>query len=259
MNELSELQDQLQAYLFRGNEEIRKNVVGTERVSLETRLEIYKNAYRLRLIDALAANFPVLKKYLGDAAFAELAEEYFSLYPSHYRSIRWFGDQLAGYLTAHATYQNYFYLVELAAFEWIMTLAFDAADAEPITLQAIGAIPPEVWETMRFKMHPAVYFLALKSNAAMIWQAMSQDEAPPDPEENELPIIWIFWREEFITRFCSLPADEAWAIQAMANGVMFGDICEGLCQWIEEEKAALHAVSLLKGWVNAGLIVQVMQ
>ncbi len=37
------------------------------------------------------------------------------------------------------------------------------------------------------------------------------------------------------SQFVSLSLDEAWAIDAMINGANFGEICEGLCQWVDEK------------------------
>ena len=44
----------------------------------------------------------------------------------------------------------------------------------------------------------------------------------------------------------------------MINGLTFGEICEGLCQWIAEDNAGVHAASLLKGWITTGLISNVI-
>jgi hypothetical protein len=38
----------------------------------------------------------------------------------------------------------------------------------------------------------------------------------------------------------------------------FGDICEGLCQWVSEEEAGQRAASLLKTWIQLGLLAEVV-
>src|SRR6185312_16138520 len=95
MNELTHLQTELQNYLMNSDQTIQQHIVDTAKVPAEIRLAIYGNAYQSRLHDALAISYPLLQKYLGENAFLQLSHDYLDHYPSCYRSIRWYGDQLA--------------------------------------------------------------------------------------------------------------------------------------------------------------------
>lgn len=257
MKELVQLQNQFQEYLLHMNTAMENNILGTAKVSAKERLAIYKNAYNSRLLEALESTYSMLSKHLGEESFEVLANSYIHHRPSTYRSIRWFGDQLDLHLNEHSHFKLFPYLSELAKFEWTMALVFDAANAEIISLEDVVKIPPNLWENMRFKLHPSTHFLYLKWNVVAIWQSLSADEVPVMPEESVTPVCWIAWRKEFISQFCSLPTDEAWALNAIKSGKTFGEICEGLCEWIKEEEAPLHAASLLKGWITAEIISQV--
>ncbi len=250
MNELTNLQAEFQNYLMHSDQTIQQQIVDTEKVSAETRLAIYENAYRSRLQDALILSYPALQKQVGEDAFAELCHDYIDKYPSCFRSIRWYGDQFAAFL------QDPF-LSELAHVEWAMATVFDAADANPVSLAEIGAIPPDAWENMRFEIHPAATCLELNWNVIEIWQALSEDQTPNEPQESPAPVTWLLWRQDYQTQFCSLSAAEAWAVHSLFEERTFGEICEGLCQWIAEENAPMQAASFLKSWLTAGLITQV--
>src|SRR5690348_15127611 len=104
MNHLMNLQNKFQSYLITADCDINVEIEETKKVSAETRLGIYRDAYRFRLIDALASNYPILQKYLGDDAFQELALLYIDAHPSLFRSIRWFGNQLENFLRKHEKY-----------------------------------------------------------------------------------------------------------------------------------------------------------
>src|SRR5438094_9321092 len=119
-------------------------------------------------------SYPILQKYLGNDSFAQLSHDYIDQYPSCYRSIRWYGDQLALFLSQHTDYREFPYFAELAEVEWAMTTVFDAADANPLSLADIAAIPPDAWENMCFQVHPATFRLTLKWNVISIWQALSE-------------------------------------------------------------------------------------
>jgi hypothetical protein len=104
---------------------------------LEGGLAVYLQAYRARLTAALRDNYPVLQRALGDDAFDLLARAYLDEHPSHFRSIRWFGDSLAEFLAAAPEHLPHPALVDLARMDWAMRTAFDAADA---TLLGVGEL-----------------------------------------------------------------------------------------------------------------------
>ncbi|MHB1948229.1 MAG: HvfC/BufC N-terminal domain-containing protein [Gammaproteobacteria bacterium] len=254
MNNLINIQNKFQSYLMTSECAINSEIEETNKISADTRLDIYRNAYRLRLIDALASNYPVLQKYMGDDCFQELALLYIDSHPSQFRSIRWFGNQLENFLREHDKYAEFPLLAELSKLEWHMTLTFDAPDLELINIETVVQIPPDNWTMMRFIPHPSVYILSFQWNAIQIWQSLSQDNPPPEPIQYDVSIPYIFWRKNLINQYCSLPHDEHYAVDSMVKGLTFGEICEGLCQWVDEQEAALRAASLLKGWISSGLI-----
>jgi hypothetical protein len=256
MTKLIELEQPFQNYLLHENNDILQHVVGTTKVPVDVRLSIYGHAYRARLHEALMTTYSVLHGYLGDEQFETLCYEYIDAHPSHFRSVRWFGDELPNFLNEH--YHEYPYLAELAQFEWTMALVFDAADSDVLPLADMQAILPEAWIDMRLAVHPSVHRLSLSWNVVQIWQAVSNDESPEEPQQTEASVDWLLWRNDRVSQFSSLAVDEAWAIDAMINGATFGEICEGLCQWVDEENAGMHAASLLKGWIMAGLITEVI-
>jgi hypothetical protein len=257
MSKLLQVEHAFQNYLLEATSDIFKHVIGTKKVPVEVRLAIYSNAYRSRLHEALQANYPILERYLGYDAFLETAYAYSEHHPSTFRSIRWFGNQLASFLQTHSLYKDYPHIAELAQFEWTMTEVFDAADANVISHESMQAIPLEAWVDMRLSVHPSLKLLLHSWNTVQLWQAIKNEENPEEPCKTA-PVTWALWRNGLISRFSSLPEDEAWAMKAMMQGSSFGEICEGICQWVEEQQAGLHAASLLKGWINAGLITEVI-
>ena len=87
MSALAEVQREFQDYLLRGDAAVMRHVVETVRVPASTRLGIYAGAYRSRLAEALASNYPVLATLLGEADFSVLAAEYIATHESPFFSI----------------------------------------------------------------------------------------------------------------------------------------------------------------------------
>lgn len=257
MTQLLDLENKFQNYLLSSQQDIFQHIVSTHKVPADIRLNIYKNAYRARLHEALMTSYPALQSYLGYEQFEALCDGYIDAHPSHFRSIRWFGDQLPDFLKQHSDYKAFPYLAELAQFEWTLALVFDAADSRTIPLDEMANIPPDAWINMRLQTHPSIYRLTLFWNSVAIWQAMLDEKMPDDPQQNTSGTHWILWRKELTSHFTALSEEEAWAIDALINGATFGDICEGLCQWVNEEEAGMRAASLLKSWITAGLITKI--
>jgi hypothetical protein len=250
MNMLKQLQNDFQEYLLNGDRNIHSNIVSTEKMPADKRLNIYANAYYARLAEALAATYPALRSYLGFEDFYDISCAYAKAYPSAFRSIRWFGDKFSLFFQGH--------LAEIAEIEWNMSAVFDSKDALPLSIDKLAKIPPESWETMQIKLHPSVRRINLNWNSIAIWQDLMQDKTPSPPIENEFTVPWIFWRKNLDNQYGSLEAEDAWALDALIRGEDFGTVCEGLLQWNTEDNLALRAASLLKGWTEAGLIGEIL-
>lgn len=253
---LCNVQNNFQNYLLHGQIDIQPSIIGTEKVPVVTRLAIYRDAYQARLLESLASNYPALKTYLGFEEFQKIGCAYTNAHPSLYRSIRWFGNELTNYLT-HYYDNQYPYLAELAEFEWKMTLAFDAADTDVVKLEQMAVIPADTWANMRFTPHPSLQRMNFFWNVSSIWQSIMAEEEPESPVRNSAPTPWILWRNDYINRFYALSDDESWAIDGMKRGLTFGELCEGLCSFVSEEEVGMRAATLLKNWIQSGLLSEI--
>jgi hypothetical protein len=252
---LAGVQGDFQDYLLRGGDAVEGHVVGTARVPLATRLSVYGDAYRARLSEALQANFPALAKLLDTEDFGVLASHYVAAHDSSFFSIRYYGHELPQFLSTHPHYVEAPVLAELARWEWTMTGAFDAADATPLTHAALSRFSPQRWAQLRFTWHPSVARLGLAWNVPQLWQALNDETERPAASLNREPVQWLLWRQGLTTYFRSLPATEARALDAARDGWPFGELCALLCDELGDEQAPAQAATLLRGWIDAGLII----
>ncbi|MDP1602274.1 MAG: DNA-binding domain-containing protein [Legionella sp.] len=256
MSNLQSLQNKFQHYLMHDTPGIERLIIGTENVPIATRLGVYQNAYRLRLLEALASNYPCLQTYIGEEEFHRIGHEYITAHPSSYRSIRWFGDQFPDFLLTHYI-DRYPCLAELAEFEWKMTQAFDEADITPFKMEQMATIPPDAWGNMRFTAHPSLHQMHFFWNVVSLWEALANKETTPSPQKNPASSSWILWRQDYIIRFYGLAPEESWAINGMIAGLTFGELCEGLCTFIAPDEVGMRAASLLKGWIQSGILTNI--
>lgn len=263
MKQLTELQDGFQAYLLdvEPRSLFHGRIVDDPKVGAARRLNIYYDAYRLRLIEALSNAYPKLHVLLGDDLFNSTARSYINAHPSQYRNLRWFGDAMSEHLLN--TMPQHPIAAEMADFEWNLALAFDAENAPVLQLTDLAAVPPEGWAELSFEFQPAVHFLPLCWNTVAVWKALDADETPPMPEQSRVFETWLIWRHEMTSRFCSLEAMEEIALNAAISGARFGDICEMLGSQMEkkqglayeaQEEATVKAAQYLAGWLESGMI-----
>ena len=251
MSNLANLQAGFQAYL---RDDARstafKSIVDDKKVGATKRLKIYHDAYRFRIIDALAAAYPKLQVYLGGGLFEDTARSYLTKTPSVYPNLRWYGEKMPAHL--QQALPKHPIAAEMAYFEWALSLAFDAEDAPVLQLQDLAAVPPEYWGELRFKFQASVQLLALKHNTVAVWQALDMEETPPKPEKMT-DTHWLIWRQDLTSKFRSLTASEVLALQMALASASFGEICEKLFESLGDD-ATMQAAQYLAGWLQAGLI-----
>jgi hypothetical protein len=252
---LRELQLDLQRHLLgQASTTIVDAIIDAPPLPAAARLLIYRNAYQVRLIEALDDTYPILHKLLGDEIFLSLGESFVAQYPSVYRSIRCYGAELPQFLAENAPYDEQPALSEVALLEWTLAEVFDAADSAVIERPALAALHPDAWGELQFELHPSVRRLQLLWNAVPVWQAMSRDETPPDPLCADAPVAWVLWRKDLQNFFRSMANAEAGALDAALEGCSFAEICCTLREWLADEEIPLTAANYLAVWADSGII-----
>ena len=251
---LDALQNTFQQFLLTGEPSIRKQVADTKTCDADTRLGVYFDAYRLRLLEALETDFVALKAFVGDEQFDAIGRAYIEAWPSSHPSLRYFGQHLSRFLNDDPRYRDEPILAELALFDWTLIDAFDAHDAPLLQLETVASIAPDKWPMMRFQVHTSLRRIDLNWNAPEIWQAADSNSELPEARRATHPSAWVVWRKELNSFFRELPVDEAWSLDALLAGASFGEICEGLTEWIDAQNVAGHAAALLKTWIAEDML-----
>ncbi|MCA8927303.1 MAG: putative DNA-binding domain-containing protein [Alphaproteobacteria bacterium] len=251
MSRLAALQARFQAgILSESDDRVLADLDDAAGENAATRFGIYRYAYTARLVEVLQANFEYTWSLLGDEGFADAARTYVRTGPSRFRNARWFGDGLAPFLARR--FAETPAVGDVAALDWAIAGAFDAPDSPPMRAEALAALHPQAWPGLRFGLHPSVRVVPVATPAAAICEALATGNAPPlDPVE---PHTVLVWRDEATVRYRALEADEAAALDAVAAGRSFAEVCETLAQRVGAEAAGARAATLLAQWLAAGVI-----
>lgn len=222
------------------------------------RLDIYANAYRLRLLECMGKDFPGLKALAGEDLFNELGNRYIATHPSRHFNIRWYGSGLAEFLARTPPYNGRPMFSEMAAFEKALATAFDAADDPAATEEGVARLPSHLWPVMVPVPHASVQRLRTEWDVAAFWKSVSEGNPGHTPSlplsRFDPPAEWMIWRQALKVYYRRLSTEEAWALDAALHSAGFGEICDGLRQWNNEDAVAARAAEILKSWLKDGLL-----
>ncbi len=185
------------------------------------------------------------------------AHAYVKAHPSEHPNLRWFSKSLPDFLRSTAPYSDHPVLSDLAALEKALNDAFDAAEGAVLELTDMAGFAPEAWSDLKFRPHPSAFRLDLATNAAAIWLALKNDEAPPEAAALDQPARLLIWRQDVTPMFRELSAEEAMMWDEAANGISFGVLCEMLATYDDPDGAAARGAGYLHGWITAGLLTGV--
>lgn len=220
-------------------------------------LGVYVNAYRIRLGEFLAEDYPAVKALLGAGRFAELIEDYIAAEPPKSRNARWFSSRLPQFMRESEDWCGYLREISVATLERALTDAHDAADAEPLAIEALAAFDPQDWPRLAFAFHPSVALFTAEAGTLAAFAAASAGEAPPPPAEEDASEKIAVWRCGPETFYRRLEADEYLALNEARAGRSFGDICELAAFQQQDALSPERLAQFLVTWFADGLVVGV--
>lgn len=245
MSTLASVQQRFLDALLDGGSQAAGDIRGTPHFAIERRLAVYTNAYRRRLIEALASVFERCARMLGEDAFDALALAYVEAHPPRDRSLGRYGVDFPEWLRARNP--------ELATAAGVATIdaglrrAFDAADAEPVDRAALLALPVAAWAGLRFAWVPALATGQVDAAAIERWREPEQRGV----EGTDAPITAVaFWRRDGQTFFRSMASSESLLLERLRGGDTLAEACADDASPIPLDVAAPALLSWIdEGWV----------
>lgn len=175
MPSLPELQRDFAAGIFGGDADPVARHIKRSHFPAANLLQVYRNNVFSSLTTALQELYPVVLQLVGDGFFKYAANEYIKKYPSRSGNLHDFGEDLSTFLGEFPPASKLSYLPDVARLEWACNRAFHAADHDPLPLERLGSVPPEHYDRLRFKLHPAFTLIASKFPVYTIWEVNQPD------------------------------------------------------------------------------------
>ena len=247
MSRLAALQQRFLDGVLADGPQAAGDIRGTPAFAVDQRLAVYANAYRRRLVEALASGFERCAQMLGEDVFDALALAYVETHPPHDRSLGRYGVDFPEWLRARDP--------ELATAVGVATIdaglrrAFDAADAEPVDRAALLALPVAAWAGLRFTWVPALTTGQVDAGAIDAWR---DPMAPRESTQGQSITAIAFWRRDGQTFFRSMAASEALLLERLRGGATLAEACAEEALPIPLEVA----VPALLSWIDEGWVAR---
>jgi hypothetical protein len=213
------------------------------------RVEVYADAYFLRLRDVLAEDFPRVAKLIGDEAFEGLARGYLKAHPSTEPSLRHLGRGLSAFIRTRKDLPPW--LADLAALEWARVNAFDAPnDDAPLTTAKLAELDPAVWPQLKLIAVRSLETLDASWPVHRLWAEESPEQVAAHPTSLRV------WRgKDFYVFHAPMDSRESAAMSRLLAGASFGEICQ-VFEDLDEQQAAQEAGALLLRWLEDRIIAR---
>lgn len=252
MSTLRALQQQLAEALRAPSSPALAALRGDARADANSRLGVYRHGYRVRLREALATEFPGLALLAGQRMTA-LLDAYVAAQPSRHFNLRWHGEGLAAWLAASTPWCQRPELAEMAALDWAISTAFDAADHASLTRAALAGVAAEQWADLRLHPLPHARLVPATCNIDAFRRAADRGRPRPALRRLRRPRTLLVWRPALEVRYRALAPDERLALQGALAGDSLAQLCEQLARR-HAPSAWPRMAALLGQWLDEGLL-----
>jgi len=141
------------------------------------RLAVNRNNVLSSLIDALADTFPVSQALVGEAFFRAMASVFVRQSPPRSPILAHYGAAFPAFIASFSPAQGVPCLADLAQLEVLRVRAYHAADAAPVTAEAVSLAMASGERTgeLRLALQPCVSALVSRYAVVSVWAAHQGD------------------------------------------------------------------------------------
>ena len=224
--------------------DVAQVVTPSRTLTAAERAGIYRGMYLQRLQEALEADYPVVRDWLGEVQFVRLTGGYVRAYPSRSYTLNRLGDHLPEYIASLPDFEHQGLLRDLARFELAVTETFDEEETVPLGPEAIAQVPEDAWEDARFQPVAALRLLELEHPVDRFKEAYRDGADYPKPAAGATRVA--VYRRSYRVFWLTLSPPAFELLRALIDGVPMGEAIE---ESVAEEEALF---GWFQDWLQAG-------
>lgn len=218
------------------------------------RFAVYRNNVIVSLTDALADSFPVVQALVGDDFFFAMAREFITTHPPRSPVLVWYGAEFPDFIHFFSPASNVPYLADVARLEWLRVEAWHAADAEPVSQEAIAALLAngDALAQTTIELHPSLSTFRSQYPVASLWAAHQQDTVDLSHIDLSSPEAVVLMRQNMRVDITRFDHHTIRFISLLKDGLPFADTVQQVGElelsdtlaWLLKNECIVHVQSM---------------
>jgi hypothetical protein len=220
------------------------------------RFAVHRNNVVVSLVQALADGFPVVHQLVGDEFFTAMARIYVCTNPPRSPVLAEYGDGLADWIADFEPAAPLPYLADMARLERARVRAFHAADATPLSAEALTGhlAAPQQLAQARLALHPSLAVVRSAWAVASLWAAhQSDDPAAIGSVDLSRAEDALVLRQGDDVLVLPVHSNTAGFIAALASGCPLGEAAAST--WVPDSDDPLDLASSLALLIRHGALI----
>lgn len=226
----------------------------------EQRFDIYRNAYRTRVIDALRDSYPRTVLWVGHAAFRRAAIHHVVLHPPTSWTLDAIGTGFP--TTLEDLFRDDPEVSELAWLEAAMHTCCVSADDQVVDTHAFTAqtanFLDDDWAALKLQFIAGTQVEQVFHRVDHLWRHLGDRYDTTQALTQPLPLTQkkhcVVWRQGLRAVFAIIEDNEGGMLNMMLKDSSYGEACSALAELIGAEGAVSQAGEMLGRWIHNGMV-----
>ncbi len=189
------------------------------------RYGVYRNNVTVGLVRAIEANFPVVRRLLGETYFEGFARQFVQKHPPRSPLMFLYGEAFGNCLAEDDDLQDYPYLADIARLEQQVRTSYHEADAPIISANDLDQNSEDELTQAVFIPHPAMAVVSSTFAIHSIYRA-NRTELPEAVEDPTAAQSVLVTRPNHEVVLSKLDPGQLAFMRSLASGHPFGDAAE---------------------------------
>jgi Putative DNA-binding domain len=216
------------------------------------RYNVYRNNVTVSLIDALAAVYPAVQRITGVEFFRAMARFHVRATPPTSPLLFDYGRDFLAFIETYEFARTMPWLADVARIERAWLDAYHAADAAPLSTDALALVPPERLADVVFTAHPATRIVRSHFSAVTIFAA-NRGEGVSGQIDAGTPEDALVTRPEMEVVVRQLPEGGAVFLTGLMSGQTLGVAAASALQ----SSASFEIAANIAGMIEAGAFTSI--
>lgn len=232
-------------------------IESTDQFSKTERLQIYSNAYILRLREVLAKDFPITARFIGNTHFPLIVEQYLNAYPPADFNIGEVARHWPKFLGVSGLSKSLPYISAVASIEWEIGTTYYSSCLPPIDPESLKKIPQDSWDRAKFILDPTIRFLETDWSVDRVWTHSLANGLSSVSEllEKRFTLIVIHRTEETGVQVKEVNRAQFEILKQMHAGQSLGSAIDAVN--FDSSENLSDFMIWFRDWVEAGIIRKV--